>query len=428
MSFSGASKFAEKGAAMLIRYELKKIFSKRANQAILLLLAVLMIHTCASALRQVEWVDEQGNWITGHAAAVKLQEAGEGWSGKLDQQLLEKTVAELKRRYNSIEIDDHSQESNWLLRYQLQGVQEIGDLLCLSFANDYSTFEEMIENLSPQELSRFYENRVEDRRAWLYGDDTSWGYYNYSEAEKKYILSRTEAMPTPMEIGYHEGWAQATGQLPTLLKYGLVLLSFVLAGVFSDEFTWKTDAVYYNSFHGRTKATAIKVGLGFAIILVFYWLCVGIYSLIVFGSLGSGGAEHILQSHPDNWSTWENMTFRQMYLLSIGAGCLGYLFIGFLVLWISAKTKSPVLAVLIPPLLLLLPGFLHEFYSPTMRRVIGILPDKLLDIGEAIRYLYLYTIGDRIMNAVPIVVTVYPCLTILLISLCYREYRRKQIA
>lgn len=215
---------------MLIHYELKKILTKRANQVILLLLAVLMTYTCASALRQVEWVDEQGNWITGHAAAVKLQEAEEGWSGKLDQQLLEKTVAELKRRYNSIEIDDHSQESNWLLRYQLQGVQEIGDLLCLSFANDYSTFEEMIENLSPQELSRFYENRVEDRRAWLYGDDTSWGYYNYSDAEKAYILSRTEAMPTPMEIGYHEGWVQATGQLPTLLKYGLVLLSFVLAG------------------------------------------------------------------------------------------------------------------------------------------------------------------------------------------------------
>lgn len=32
------------------------------------------------------------------------------------------------------------------------------------------------------------------------------------------------------------------------------------------------------------------------------------------------------------------------------------------------------------------------------------------------------------MTAAPILVTVYPCLTILLISLCYREYRRKQIA
>lgn len=76
MSFSGASKFAEKGDAMLIHYELKKILTKRANQVILLLLAVLMTYTCASALRQVEWVDEQGNWITGHAAAVKIREAG----------------------------------------------------------------------------------------------------------------------------------------------------------------------------------------------------------------------------------------------------------------------------------------------------------------------------------------------------------------
>ena len=122
------------------------------------------------------------------------------------------------------------------------------------------------------------------------------------------------------------------------------------------------------------------------------------------------------------------MTFRQFYLLAIGAGYLGYLFIGFLVLWISAKTKSPVLAVLIPPLLLLLPGFLHEFYSPTMRRVIGILPDKLLDIGEAIQYLYLYTVKNHVMTAVPIVLTVYPCITVLLVFMCYREYRHKQIA
>ncbi len=413
---------------MLIRYELKKIYTKRANQIVLLLLYVLIAYTCGSALRQVEWVDGQGNWTTGHAAAVKLREASRDWSGPLDQQLLEKAVAELGERYDAAEIDAQSQESNWSLRYKLQGMQEIGDLLCLSFANDYSSFEEMVENISPQEISRFYENRIKDRKAWLYEDDTSWGYYNYSQAEKQYILGKVEAMPTPLETGYHEGWVQAIEHFPTLLKYGLILLSFVLAGIFSDEFTWKTHTVYYNTLHGRTRATAIKVGLGFGITTLFYWLCVGIYSLIVFGNLGSDGGACLLQSHPGFWAIRENLNFRQIYLLSIGAGYLGYLFIGFLVLWISAKAKSPVLAVLIPSLLLLLPGYLWNFYSPTMRRIIGILPDKLLDMGEAIQYLYLYTIGGRVMTAVPILVTIYPCLTILLISLCYREYRHKQIA
>lgn len=274
----------------------------------------------------------------------------------------------------------------------------------------------------------FYANRIENRKAWLYEDESSWGYYNYSEAEKQFILSKFEALQTPLETGYHEGWVQAIEQLPTLLKYGIILLSFVLAGVFSDEFAWKTDTVYYNTLHGRTRATAVKVGLGFLMITVAYWLCVSIYSSIVLGNLGTEGGNCSIQVHSNYWNIREQMTFRQFYLLAIGAGYLGYLFIGFLVLWISAKTKSPVLAVLIPSLLLLLPGFLHEFYSPTMRRVIGILPDKLLDIGEAIQYLYLYTVKNHVMTAVPIVLTVYPCITVLLVFLCYREYRHKQIA
>ena len=413
---------------MLVRYELQKVFTKRANQIILILLAVLMAYSCGVALMRVEWVDERGNSVTRHAAAVKLLEASREWSGPLDQELLEKALAELKEIYSSTEVDAQSQESNWLLRNKLQGVQEIADLLGWSFVNDYGTFEEMIGDLQPEDLSRFYANRIENRKAWLYEDESSWGYYNYSEAEKQFILSKFEALQTPLETGYHEGWVQAIEQLPTLLKYGIILLSFVLAGVFSDEFAWKTDTVYYNTLHGRTRATAVKVGLGFLMITVAYWLCVSIYSSIVLGNLGTEGGNCSVQVHSNYWNIREQMTFRQFYLLAIGAGYLGYLFIGFLVLWISAKTKSPVLAVLIPSLLLLLPGFLHEFYSPTMRRVIGILPDKLLDIGEAIQYLYLYTVKNHVMTAVPIVLTVYPCITVLLVFLCYREYRHKQIA
>jgi len=414
--------------AMLIRYELQKIFTKRANQIALLLLAVLIASACADALRHVEWIDAQGNAVTGRTAAKNFREAGREWSGPLDQEMLQKALARLKEIYGSAEMDPQSPGNNYPLRSALQGMQEIADLLGFSFMNEYSTFEDMVAGMQPEDLSRFYKNRIKARKAWLYEDETSWGYYNYSEAEKQYILSRFEAFETPMEVGYHEGWVQAMEQIPTVLKYGVILLGFVLAGIFSDEFSWKTDAVYYNTLHGRTRATAAKVGLGFLIITATYWLCVGFYSLIVLGNLGTDGGSLRIQAHAGNWANGrENMTFLQRYLLAIGAGYLGYLFMGFLVMWIAAKTRSPVLAVMMPLLLMILPKLLHEFYSPAMRRIIGILPDVLLDIGAALQYLYLYTIGDRVMTAVPIVLAVYPCITVLLVFLCYREYRHKQI-
>ncbi len=413
---------------MLIRYELQKIIFKRANQIVVILLAILIAYTCRNAIQKVEWVDDKGEVETGHAAAVKLQEASEEWSGVLDQELLEKVLAELKEIYGSTKIDVQSEESNWLLRNKLQGMQDLADILSATFGEKYGTYEEMVADLQPEDLLLFYEERMENRKEWLYEDETSWGYYNYSENEKKYILSQYASLESPIEVGYHEGWVQASEQIPALLKYGIILLSFVLAGIFSDEFSLKTDAIYYNTLHGRTKATAVKVGIGFLVITVDYWLSVGVYSMIVLGSLGADGANYCIQSHVSYWKIRESMTFLQEYLLTIGAGYLGYLLIGFLIMWISAKTKSPVLAVLFPSLLILLPEYLWGFYSPTMRRIIGLLPDKLLDIGQAVEYLYLYTIGDNIMTAVPILLTIYPCLTVVLVFLCYHEYRHKQIA
>ena len=391
---------------MLIRYELQKLIFKRANQIVIILLAILIAYTCRNAIQKVEWVDDKGEVETGHAAAVKLQEASEEWSGVLDQELLEKVLAELKEIYSSTNFNIQSEESNWLLRNKLQGMQDLADILSATFGEKYGTYEEMVADLQPEDLLLFYEERMENRKEWLYEDETSWGYYNYSENEKKYILSQYASLESPIDVGYHEGWVQASEQIPALLKYGIILLSFVLAGIFSDEFSLKTDAIYYNTLHGRTKATAVKVGIGFLVITVAYWLSVDV----------------------SYWKIRESMTFLQEYLLTIGAGYLGYLLIGFLIMWISAKTKSPVLAVLIPSLLILLPEYLWGFYSPTMRRVIGLLPDKLLDIWQAVSYLYLYTIGDNIMTAVPILLTIYPCLTVVLVFLCYHEYRHKQIA
>ena len=146
------------------------------------------------------------------------------------------------------------------------------------------------------------------------------------------------------------------------------------------------------------------------------------------GNLGADGAEHMIQTYPGSWNIRHNMTFLQYYRLVLGAGYLGFLFIGLLVMWISVKTKSSILAVLIPSLMLLLPMFLHEIYNLFLRRVLGMLPHWLMDIGQALRYQYLYKVGGQVICLVPIILVLYSFLTLLLVFLCYWEYRHKQIA
>ena len=411
----------------LMGFEWKKVVTKRANQIILILLAVLVAYSCSRAVRQVEWIDGSGNAVNGHAAAVKLRREKEQWTGVLDQTMLEKALAHLREIYSTTPQDLQQGENNWPLRSRLQGIQDIAELLGLAFADTYDTFEEMVEKLQPEDLSRFYEKRVEALSVQFF-EEGNWGYANYNENEKQYIVEQYQSARTPFSVGYQEGWVQVTEQLPSLMKYAMILLSFLLAGIFSDEFSWKTDAVYYNTYYGRTKSTIAKLWIGFLVITVMYWLCVGVFSLVVLGSLGTEGAEQILQSDASYWSTRYNMTFLQYYVLTVGAGYCGFLFVGFLVMWISAKTRSPILAVLIPSLLLLIPMFLHEIYSLFLRKVIGLLPHWLLDIPQAMHYVYLYQVGGQVTSLISIILPLYSCLTLLLVFLCYREYRYKQIA
>lgn len=411
----------------LLGYEFKKMITKRTNQIVLLLMGILVAYTCNNTIKQVEWIDETGESMTGHAAAIKLRQESEQWTGMLDQSLLEKSLIRLKEIYSTTQPDSYQGGNDWILQNKLQGIKHIAELLGSSYVDEYETYEEMVKGLKPEDLSRFYKNRLTSLSTFLH-EEGNWGYANYTDEEKQYITDRYCFLQVPFEVGYQEGWVQVSKHAPSLMKFCIILLSFSLAGIFSDEFTWKTDSVYYNTYHGRTKSVAMKLLLGFIIITLAYWLCMGSFSMVVLSALGSDGAEHFIQSCSETWNIRYSMTFRQYYWLILGAGYLGFLFYGFLIMWISAKTRSSVFAVLIPPLMLLLPMFLHEIYSYFMRKVIGLLPHWLMDIGQALRYQYLYKVGGQITCLVPIILILYFCLTMVLICLCYWEYRHKQIA
>lgn len=117
----------------LLGYELQKMVTKRTNQIVMLLLAILVAYFCRTAIRQVEWIDETGKPITGYAAAVKLRQESEEWTGMLDQSLLEKSLIHIKEIYSTSQSDSLYGGNNWVLQNKLQGVKHIADLLGSSY-------------------------------------------------------------------------------------------------------------------------------------------------------------------------------------------------------------------------------------------------------------------------------------------------------
>lgn len=91
----------------------------------------------------------------------------------------------------------------------------------------------------------------------------------------------------------------------------------------------------------------------------------------------------------------------------------------------SAKTRSSVLAVTIPFILLFLPSFLGGFTA--LSEVLGLLPDQLLQMNMAVKYFNLYEIGSNIVGTVPIVMILYLVLYVVMLPVLYRVYRKAEI-
>lgn len=106
---------------------------------------------------------------------------------------------------------------------------------------------------------------------------------------------------------------------------------------------------------------------------------------------------------------------------------MGCLFISFLSMLVSAKTRSSVLAVMVPVVLIFIPSFISNINSFVVSKIIALLPDQLLQIGNALNYFNLYLIGGKVVGGVPVIMILYTILTIAIIPILYQAYRHLQV-
>ena len=103
------------------------------------------------------------------------------------------------------------------------------------------------------------------------------------------------------------------------------------------------------------------------------------------------------------------------------------LFMLLLVMLVSAKTRSAVLAVTVPFLLLFAPNFLMMIPNSMINKICGLLPDQLLQMNMVVVYYNLYQIGGKVMGAAPILIAIYLVLTLILCPVIYQVYRKSEV-
>ena len=410
----------------MVKYEIKKIFSTLSNKIALGLLAMMVLLSAWMAVSNVEWVNETGDPETGFTAIGKLRSAQKVWSGILDEDRLQQILRENQRIAATPEAQSRDYQQNDIAYGWRQGFRPVLDMMNQAYASGFQEFDWYTnERITPDQVGDFYPNRTKLMKQWLY-DETGSAYRLFTEKEKLYLVEQYETLDTPFYYTYAEGWEQLLYNSPFVIMVGALILGYLAAGIFANEFKWKSDAVFFSARYGRDKAAGAKIGAGFVMVTALYWSAVLVYTLLTLGCLGFDGWNCPIQV--DMWKVFYHLTMWQTWVLTAAGGYIGSLFFVFLTMWVSAKTKSSLVAVTVPFLLIFLPSFLDNLNIDKLSKLLGLLPDQLLQIYQALRYFYVYEIGGKVFNAMTLLVVVYSLLTVVLVPMMCRDFRRKEIA
>lgn len=414
---------------VMVRYELKKIFGSFGGKVTLVLYAAVVVLSCWLAAAGdlnvgSEWVNEQGSRETGPAAVKKMQAARAEWTGWLNQDMLTRAVQENARINATPQAQSNDVRQNDIAFGWKQGFDPIRELINRSYSPAFRYYDYYTaDGITAIDEHTFYSNRVKLVREWL-NDKSDAGESTFTQQEKDYIISQYESLQTPFYMEYHDGWYQLLEKGIFIPMLGVLILSFALSGIFSGEFKWKADAIYFSTTYGRTKGTSAKIKAGLLLITLLYWVGILVYSLFTLTYLGFGGGNTVIQVRL--WKSLYNITMRQAWVLAVSCGYLGNLFLGILTMLISAKTKSAAVAVSMPFVVIFIPAFLQGTVD-SLSTFASFMPSTLLEFYQHLSTFDLVTVFGKVFRVADLCIPLYGLLTLILIPVLYREYRTKQI-
>lgn len=414
---------------VMVRYELKKIFGSFGGKVTLVLYAAAVVLSCwLAAAGELNvgsvWVNEQGSRETGPAAVKKMQAARAEWTGWLNQDMLTRAVQENARINATPQAQSNDVRQNDIAFGWKQGFDPIRELINRSYSPGFRHYDYYTaDGITAIDEHTFYSNRVKLVREWL-NDKSDVGESTFTQQEKDYIISQYESLQTPFYMEYHDGWYQLLENGIFIPMLGILILSFALSGIFSGEFKWKADAIYFSTTYGRTKGTSAKIKAGLLLITLLYWAGILVYSLFTLTYLGFGGGNTVIQVRL--WKSLYNITMRQAWVLAVSCGYIGNLFLGILTMLISEKTKSAAVAVSMPFIVIFIPVILQGTVD-ALSTFASLMPSTLLEFYQHLSTFDLVTVFGKVFRVADLCIPLYGLLTLILIPILYREYRTKQI-
>ncbi len=394
----------------MLKFELKKIFSKRINQVLLAAVLVVTIIYSGMAIGSMSYTDEEGQDHTGIEAGRLLAADKNQWKGDLTPETISQVIKEYKEL--SAKYPDGIPDTEY--GKSVQSYYDIYDFVIGIMTPDSEWNESVVYQLSDEQLQDIYT---------IYQDNMKKMAEEYGTTPEKrsYLESIYEKIEIPLTFEAKDSWDTMTMYAQTYVLLMAVIIGFLVAGIFSGEFRPGTEDVFLAAKYGRSKAIKNKIIAGILVSTVVYWIGVGILSFISFAVMGTSGFFTPYQID-DPYSIYV-MTYGEYYLLILVGGYIATMFCAALTMLVTVKMHTPNLAVCIPFFLLCMMPFIARVL-PTFDAFFNLLPTVLTNIFNAVRTPILFQIGPFVFRQISFLMFLYIVLFIVLLPFIYRSYSR----
>lgn len=299
-----------------------------------------------------------GNNFDGYRMIRDSQEHSLEFGGELTDESLQKLV----RDYQEIEAAGIDRELEKTDSYVVNSW--LGTLY--SELLDTGSYKTMMSYVDPRNLTDFYERRQNVLEDFLENN-------GQTGAEKDYLLRINAEVKKPFRYEWTEGWSNLLGSMVADMGTVMALfLAITLSSIFAGEWHDNTSSLVLTTRNGWKKIALAKICTGLSFTAEFFViLMVGsVVSQIFF--LGTAGWDMPIQTIKLIAIAPMNMLQAEIYEYAfVFLGAIGF---AGVIMFISAKTRSNVLALLFSLAVVYGPMMIAEYLPYGVQKALDLIP------------------------------------------------------
>ena len=245
-----------------------------------------------------------------------------------------------------------------------------------------------------------------------------------TDSERSYWVTRWAQQTIPPVYGREGGWGNSLVNLYMENFLIVITIGATLAGVFSSEYTLRTDALVFSSGNGKRRLAVVKLLAGCTVGFAEAVFLIGVGTFIQFLIYGNVDADTSIQFYYGPLLL--DMPAKRALILSIGILLLISIFYSAFVMCLSQLFRNPTVPMAAMALVMLLSMLNPPDRFRIPAQIAAYMPATFPGNWTFTDYRLLTLFGAQ-FNILQVLPVLYVLLTVLLLGILRFSYKRVQI-